>query len=196
MNRWEYLALALELWTVIGILGLLLSLVRRERRKLVQGIGSLVGAWTIYLGALLFISHRQPERRIPLGSPACFHTLCYTVERAEELSGFPARNHSRLLRVTVRIDNRGTSAASEDLAPALRDSSGRVWLPTDGVSGNPLSARVLPGGSIVSQPVFQLNPETTGLTLLLAHPRRSQHQLVLTDPESLGHRPQLMLLNP
>jgi hypothetical protein len=195
MNLWEYLALGLELWTALGLLGLAISLARRERSKLQQGVWSLLGVWVIYLAVLLAVSFHQPEARVPLGQPLCFHAMCFTVERGEELPGFPARNRARLVRVTLRVENRGkTMGAEEGVRAYLRDGQGRQWVETPGVSGNPLDGRVGPGGSVVSEPVFQVAPDATGLAMVLTHGRWSRHTLVIGDAESLGHRVRVMEL--
>ncbi len=195
MNRFEYLAMTLELWTTVGLLGLAISLVRRERRKLWQGVGSLVGVWLIYLAVLLVVSYRQPEQRVAMGQPKCFHTLCFAIEQVDEIPGFPARNHVRLVRATVRVVNRGKETAQEDLTASLRDRQGRRWREAAAVSGNPLHGRVLAGGTMVSEPVFQIPADATELQLLLRHGRWSQHLLVIGDPESLGHRERVLMLD-
>lgn len=195
MNRFEYLALALELWTAVGLLGLMISLIRRERRKLWQGVGSLVGVWMIYLAVLLVVSSRQPERRLTMGQPECFHRLCFTAVQVDEVAGFPARNHVRLVRVTVRVVNHGSNAAHEDLTASLQDGQGRRWREAAAVSGNPLNGRVLARGTMVSEPVFQIAADATGLELLLRHGRWSRHALVIGDAESLGHQGEVLVLD-
>jgi len=195
MNGFEYLALALELWTVMGVLGLSVSLIRRERQKLWKGAGALVGAWAVYLTVLLVVSARQPERRIPMGQPLCFHQLCFAVERVEDLPGFPIRNNERLVRVSVRVTNAGKNEAQESLRGTLVDAQGRRWKASNAVSGNPLGARVLAGGSMVSEPVFRVALDSTGLGLELTHGRRWRQAVVIGDPESFGHRGSVMVLD-
>jgi hypothetical protein len=198
MNWWEYLALALELWTVVGALGLTISLVRQERQKLGQGVASLVAVWVIYLAALAVVAHRQPEQRVAMGRPACIHKLCYTVEGVDEVPGFPARNHERLVRLTIVVKNQGKSETHEDLRGFLLDAQGRAWVASDAVSGNPLNGRVLAGTTMVSQPVFRLAPDAAGLELVLRHERAARwlrHSLVIGDPESVGHRMRVMVLD-
>lgn len=203
MSKLEYLALGLELWTAIGLLGLTISLLRRERQKLLQGVSSLVGVWLIYLCVLWMVSHRQPEERVAMGKPSCFHAVCYTVERVEEVAGVAAPNSPpglsalpdvRLMRVAIQVQNRGKEEAREKVRAFLRDAQGRRWAPSQAVSGNPLDGRVLPGRTMVSEPVFQVAKTATGLTLMLTHGRWSRHGLVIGDPESLWHRPRVMLL--
>ncbi len=195
MNGFEYLALALELWTVVGLLGLTISVVRRERQKLWQGVGSLVGVWVVYLAILAVVSYRQPEQRVAMGQPACFHALCLRVDRVEEIPGFPARDNVRLVRLTVQVTNHGKSETEEDLRAYLRDGQGRAWRLASAVSGNPLDERVLAGQSLVSEPVFQIANNATGLELMLTHAARWQHSLVIGDPESFGHRPRVLVLD-
>ena len=200
MNGWEYLALGLELWTAVGVLGLTISLLRRERRKLGQGVASLVAIWAVYLGVLLTVSARQPERQVALGRSRCFGTMCFTVERVEEVPPFSASNQvqaieQRLLRVTVRVQNRGKAAAREPLGAYLRDAQGRVWMESTGISGNPLGVRVAAGMVVVSEPIFRVAADASGFGLVLHHGRWSQHRLVIGDPESFGHRPAVMALD-
>lgn len=198
MNAWEYLALALELWTAIGLIGLAISVARRERQKLWQGAGSLVGVWLVYLAVLAVVSYRDPEQRVPMGQSVCFHKLCYTLQQVEEMPGFPVRKHERLLRLTIAVTNRGKTEAQEDLIGYLLDGRSRIWPISSGVSGNQLSARVLAGQTIISVPVFRVAPDATGFELALRHSRWSRslhHALVIGDPESLGHRQRLMMLD-
>ena len=196
MNTWEYLALGLALWTATGLLGLSVSVARGERRKLGQGVASLAGVWVIYLGVLLFASSREPEQHIAPGRPVCFHAMCFTVTRVEEVPGYFGRNRvgdgSRLVRVTVQVANHGKSSAVEKTGAYLRDGQGRVWIETPGLSGNPLDGPVRAGGSVDSEPVFQVAPDATNLGLMLTHGRSSWHRLVIGDAESLGHRPRVM----
>ena len=198
MNAWEYLALALELWTAVGLIGLTISLARQERRKLWQGAGSLVGVWLVYLAVLVVVSHRDPEQRVPPGQPVCFHKLCFTIQQVEEVPGFPVRNHERLLRLTIAVVNHSRTEAQEDLIAYLLDGRSRVWPISSGVSGNALSARVLAGQTMISVPVFRVGPDATGFELVLRHGRPARwfhHALVIGDPESLGHRQRLMMLD-
>ena len=195
MSAFEWLALGLEAWTAVGLLGLATSLIRRERNKLGQALGSLVGVWLVYLVVLLVVSYRQPAVRVPMGNSVCFHALCYRVEKVEDLNGFPARNHARLVRVTVRVTNSGKAEAQEDLKAYLRDAQHRTWDVAMGVSGNPLNGRVLGKTVVMSEPVFQIATDATGLELVLTHGRSVKHALVIGDAESLGHRMRVMGLD-
>jgi len=195
MSGAEWLALAVVGWTVVGLLGLTVSLVRKERRKLGQGIGSLVGVWVVYLAALAWFSHTQPERRVAMGQSQCFHAMCFAMERVEEVPGFPAREHERLVRLTVRLTNRGKTEGQEEVRAYLRDAQGRQWQESTAVSGNPLSGRIMAGSQRVSEPVFRIAPDATGLELVLTHGKWSRHMLVIGDAESLGHRLEVMILD-
>jgi hypothetical protein len=195
MSGYEYLALGLELWTALGLIGLTISVVRREREKLLQGASALVGVWLIYLCALWVVSHRQPEQRVAMGQASCMHSICYTVDRVEEVPGFPVRENVRLVRVVVQVTNRGKTEAREEVQAYLLDAQGRRWEPSVGVSGNPLNSRVLAGGTMVSEPVFRLAEDATGLRMVLTHGRWSRYRLVIGDPESWEHRLRVMVLD-
>ncbi|MEO6803908.1 MAG: hypothetical protein ABI197_11775, partial [Granulicella sp.] len=166
-----------------------------EREKLLQGASTLVGVWLIYLGVLWVVSHRQPEQQVAMGQANCMHAICYTVDRVEEVPGFPVKENVRLVRVVVQVANRGKEEAREQVKAYLLDAQGRRWEPSLGVSGNPLNSRVLAGGTMVSEPVFRLAENATGLRMVLTHGRWSRQWLVIGDPESWGHRLRVMVLD-
>jgi hypothetical protein len=123
-----------------------------------------------------------------LGESVCFSGLCYTVRGVEELTGFPARDRHRLLRLTVALTNHNPRAAREEVSAVLRDGAGRIFLASAGVSGNRLDARVAAGATVLAQPVFELPPDAAGLGLIVSHGRWSRAALVVGDGESLNHR--------
>ena len=92
MNRWELLLAALALWTVLGVCGTLLALVRREKSKARQGIAWLVGVWVLYLAAVLMVSLVQGQRTVRIGQEQCFDEMCFRVTGVEEVPGFFGRN--------------------------------------------------------------------------------------------------------
>ncbi len=50
MSVRELLLIALVGWTAIGIVGVVVALVRRERVRVRKGLIWLVGVWVVYLG--------------------------------------------------------------------------------------------------------------------------------------------------
>jgi hypothetical protein len=91
--------------------------------------------------------------------------------------------------VTVRVTNRGSSAKGEGLIRAyLMDGQGRRWEETAGVNGVGLTAKVAGGGTVLSEPVFKLAGDATGLRLVLTHGWRLPRVLVMGDSDSLLHR--------
>lgn len=193
MSWTEYLALGLEGWTAIGIGGLTMSMVRHERKKLVEGALALVGVWTVYMTILMVFSYLQPERHIARGVPVCFHTVCYAVRQAEVIPAGPQETR-KLVRVTIAIENHGRGSASDNVRMYLRDAQGRRWMPSPGVSGVSLNAEIAGHGSATSPQVFAIATDATGLVMVPTHGRWSRYTLVIGNPGSLGHRPQVMEL--
>lgn len=199
MRTLAHLAMiTLMLWSVLGLAGTALALLRRERTRARRGLLTMGGIWAVYLAVLLAVSRAQPERRTAPGAERCFAKVCFSVLRAEQIPGFYARNvePSLLLRVSVRIRNLGGSRSDGEatLRPYLVDSRGRRWSELPGLSGVRLTAPVAPGGSVISAPVFHTAAEATGLGLVLTHRGFTASRLVIGDPESLGHRPEILLL--
>ncbi len=197
--KWtELLLLGLVLWTLIGVAATGLLIARGERLKARRAGVWIPGIWAVYLLLLLLVSWRQPERRMAPGEEQCFDDLCFAVKGADEMEGFRVRGQegARLLRVKVLVTNRGKGRPQgEGLIRAyLVDAQGRRWDEVRGLGGVRLTARVAAGDSVLSEPVFRVARDATGVGLVLTHGRWQPGVLVIGDPDSWGHRPTVMML--
>jgi hypothetical protein len=189
MKATELLLLGLVGWTGIGVLGVVVSLWRGERERVRRGVAWLAGVWVVYLCVLVGASLVQRQKVVAIGEPRCFDDMCFTVTGAEEVPGFLIRDGRRLVRVSVRVTNRGRKAQSEGLISAyLVDSLGRLWEESPGVNGVGLTVRVTGGESVVSEPVFKVAADAKGLGLVLTHGRWQPGVLVIGDSDSWLHR--------
>jgi hypothetical protein len=190
MNLRELLLLGVAGWTVIGTLGVSVSLARREREKALHGLAWIAGVWVVYVVALVTVSLVQRQRVVAMGQEQCFDEMCFAVVGVEEVPGFLIRDGSRLVRVSVRVSNGGLGRAqSERLIRAyLLDARGRRWEESEGVSGVRLTARVAAGDSVVSELVFKVAGDATGLELVLTHGWKQPGVLVIGDSDSWLHR--------
>jgi hypothetical protein len=189
MKATELLLLGLAGWTAIGVLGVVVSRVRGEREKAGRGAKWLAGAWIAYLFVLVGVSLVQRQRVVAMGQPQCFDEMCFTVAGVEEVPGFLIRDGRRLVRVSIRVTNNGRKAQREGLIWAyLVDGQGRRWEESPGVNGVGLTARVAGGNSVVSEPVFKVAADATGLGLILTHGRWQPGVLVIGDSDSWLHR--------
>ena len=138
----------------------------------------------------------QPQKVVAIGQDQCFDDMCFAVTGVEEVPGFLIRDGSRLMRVSVRVTNRGRGRAhSEELIRAyLVDGQGRRWEESTGVSGVPLTAAVAAGTSVVSKPVFKVAKDASGLGLVFTHGRRQPGVLVIGASDSLWHRRTIVML--
>ena len=189
MKATELLLLGLVGWTAIGVIGVGVSLWRGERQRVRRGVAWLVGVWVVYLCVVMGVSLGQRQRVVAMGEPQCFDEMCFRVTGVEEVPGFLIRDGRRLLRVTVQVTNKGRKAQSEGLIRAyLVDAQGRRWEMSPGVNGVELTARVAGGGSVVSEPVFKVAADASGLGLVLTHGRWQPGLLVIGDSDSLLHK--------
>lgn len=189
MNIRELLLLVLVLWTAIGVVGTAVSLVKRERAKAMRGLGWIVAVWVVYLAVLVGVSLAQTQRVVAMEQEQCFDDMCFTVTGVDEVPGFSIQDGRRLVRVSVRVRNRGHKAESEALMQAyLVDARGRLWGESPGLSGVRLTAKVAPGESVVSEPVFAVAADARGLELVFTHGRRQPGVLVIGDSDSFLHR--------
>lgn len=190
MNFRELLLLVLVGWTAVGAAGITISLVRQERRKAVRHSLWIVGVWVIYMAVLIGVSLTQPQKVVALGQDRCFDQMCFAVTGVQELPGYLIQDGSRLIRVSVRISNHDKEKMrSEGLIRAyLIDKQGRRWEESTAVSGVPLTANVAAGDSAMSQPVFKVAGDATGLGLIFTRGQRQPGVLVIGDSDSLLHQ--------
>lgn len=190
MNFRELLLIVLAGWTAVGAAGITISLVRHERTKAVRHSLWIVTVWVLYIGVLLWVSLTRPQKVVGVGQDQCFDDMCFAVTGVEELPGYLIQDGSRLVRVSVRISNHGKQKTqSEGLIQAyLVDKQGRVWPESTAVSGVRLTAAVAAGDSIMSQPVFKVAKDATGLGLVFMHGQRQPGILVIGDSDSLFHK--------
>jgi hypothetical protein len=189
MKATEVLLLGLVGWTAVGILGVGVAFWRGEWERARRGAAWLAGVWVVYLSVLVGVSLGQKQRVVAVGEPQCFDEMCFTVAGVEELPGFLIRDGRRLVRVTIRVTNHGKKMQGEGLIRAyLVDAQGRRWRESLGVNGVGLTARVAGGGTVVSEPVFKVAADATGLGLVLTHGRWQPGVLVIGDSDSWLHR--------
>jgi hypothetical protein len=195
MKAAELLLLGLVGWTAIGVIGVGVSLWRGELQRVRRGVAWLVGVWVVYLCVVIGVSLGQRQRVVAMGEPQCFDEMCFAVTRVEEVPGFLIRDGRRLLRVSVQVTNKGRKAQRERLIRAyLMDAQGRRWEMSPGVNGVELTARVAGGGSVVSEPVFKVAGDASGMGLVLTHGLWQPGLLVIGDSDSLLHRKTVVTL--
>lgn len=190
MNLRELLLILLVGWTAVGIAGVTLSLVRKERTKAIRHSLWIVAVWVVYLGTLIGVSLWQPQKVVAMGQSQCFDEMCFAVTGVQELPGYLIQDGSRLVRVSVRISNHAKEKTESEgsIQAYLIDRQGRRWTESTGISGVPLTARVAAGDSVMSEPVFKVTKDATGLELIFTHGRRQPGVLVIGDSDSLLHR--------
>jgi hypothetical protein len=195
MKATELLLLGLVGWTAIGVIGVGASARRGERQRVRRGVAWLVGVWVVYLCVVIGVSLGQGQRVVAMGEPQCFDEMCFRVIGVEEVPGFLIRDGRRLVRVSVKVTNRGRKAKRDGLIRAyLVDGQGRRWEMSPGVNGVELTTRVAGGGSVVSEPVFKVAGDISGLGLVLTQGRWQPGVLVIGDSDSLLHRKTVVAL--
>ncbi len=75
----------------------------------------------------------------------------------------------------------------------LEDERGHRYQQLAGLGGVRLTSALAAGSSTVSEPVFKVAKDATGLRLVLLHEGWTAARLKVGDPESLFHRPATML---
>jgi hypothetical protein len=190
MNFWNVLLLMLIAWTVLGAIGVLISLFLGERAKALRHIGWIFGIWAVYLAVVMGTSLMQPRKIVPIGQDQCFGDVCFAVTGVEEVPGFLIHDGSRLVRVSVRVSNRGRGKVESDaqVRAFLLDSRGRQWDESTAISSVPLTTAVPAGSSVMSEPVFKVAQDASGMALVLTHGRWQRGTLIIGGPESLLHR--------
>ena len=190
MSFWNLLVVALVAWTVLGAIGISLSLFLGERAKALRHLGWIFGIWAAYLAVLMGASLMQPQKIVAMGSDQCFGDVCFAVTGVDEVPGFLVHDGSRLVRVSVRVSNRGREGIRSDgrVQAFLLDSRGRRWDESTAISSVPLTTAVPARSSVASEPVFKVAQDASGMALVLTHGRWQRGTLIIGGPESLLHR--------
>jgi len=193
MSWAEFLLLILTGWTVVGALGITLSLARGERAKATRHLGWIAAVWMLYLAALATVSLTARRQEVLLGQDQCFHQVCFAVIEARAVPDYLTRPGEHVLQVAIRITNRSHEKPVGDagVQAYLVDSQGRRWQQIPGLEGVRLSTAVAPLASVTSEPVFKVANDATDLVLVLHHKNRFPGLLILGGPESLLH-PQIV----
>ncbi len=198
MRLTELLLAGLVLWTLIGVVGTVISAMRGDGRRAKRGAAWIAGTWSVYLLVLLAVSLRTRQRSMAMGEEQCFDEMCFGVAGADEVEGFQARGQerARLVRVRIRMTNhgRGRPEAEALIRAYLVDGEGRRWDEVRGLSGVRLTSKVAARGATVSEPVFRVARDATHLSLVLTHGGWQPGVLVIGDPDSWRHRPTVMRL--
>ena len=189
MSWGEVLLLLLTAWTVVGGLGVTVSFARGEHSKAKRHLGWIAAVWLLYLAAVLTVSLTAQRREVADGKEQCFHEICIAVVKTDVMPGYLAQNGERVVRVTVLMNNRSAVKAHSDsgLRAYLVDAQGRRWQEVPGLEGVRLTATIAPRGSVMSEPVFKVPKDATGLGLVLSHGRGLPGALVIGGPDSLMH---------
>jgi hypothetical protein len=188
MTRMELLLVGVLGWSALGVVGVAVSLRLGQRGQARRNALWLVGVWVVYGAVLGGSSVLGRQRVVALGADRCFGQMCFAVLRSEAVPS-TAGEMGRVIRVTVRVTNRGRGVEAESRIRAyLVDAQGRRWEPLPGLSGNPLTRRVAGGAAMVSEPVFQVARDSSGLRLVFTRGFWQMGTLVIGDSDSLGHR--------
>ena len=187
----EVLLLVLAAWTAVGALGVTISFARGERSQAKRHMGWIATIWLLYLAALLTVSLTARRREIPQGKERCFHEICLAVVKTDVMPGYLAQNGERVVRVAVRMTNRSAMKSRHEsgLRAYLVDAQGRTWHEVPGLEGVRLTATVAPRGAVMSEPVFKVSKEATGLALVFTRGRGLPEALVIGNSDSLMHPP-------
>ena len=194
MRIFEWLLDAVAGWTAIGLLGTMLAVATRDRKRAWRGAAWIVVVWVVYLGALLLVGRFQEQRVLAKGQEVCFDKVCYAVLGTTMVGEFKGAG-GQLVQVDVRMTNRsGDVRGVEGLHAYLVDEKGSQWPQTTGVGGNALTAVMSAGHQTVSEPVFRVEGTPGGLSLVLTRGWTGWGWLVIGDTDSLLHRPDLLRL--
>ena len=165
--------------------------------------------WTIfaglYCGALLVTSALQPRDVVAVGQPRCFDEWCLAVDGARRqgvIGGARARGDYVIVSTRILNRGRGRRQRERDVYALLRDERGDVYrqsqegeaalMRSTGVAAQ-LTDSIDAGASERVELVFDVPKEGQSYEFIAAH-AWFPHALIIGDPESLFHRPTVVLL--
>ena len=185
----EVVLVAVTGWCGVGVAGVAISMMRGRRAEARKHTGWIAAVAGVYLLALLGVSVLQRRTVVAIGQAQCFGAMCFTVTGMDEVPGLVEGDDGRVVRVMVRVANRGDAAADAgSIAAHLVDSRGREWGALAGLSGNRLTQRVAGGSTMVSEPMFRVAKDAAEIGVVFTHGSWQWRRLLIGDSESLGHR--------
>jgi hypothetical protein len=200
----ELLFIAGVLLTLVLLIAAAVSLVKRRfaagRRLLI----ALATGWAVYLSIVFAVAAVTPGKIVPRNQDLCSDEMCFTVvdvKTAEQLG--TVRANGLFYVVTVRVSNHGRGRAqSERGLRALLWSDGhrfevseqgqRAWQAVH-PSSLPLTSRVQPGESVLSDQVFEIEPQVADPGLVLSNGFTPGYFVLGECP--LFHRPTMLRLS-
>jgi hypothetical protein len=189
MTLTELLLLGVLGWSALGVVGVAVALRLGQRGQARRNALWLVGVWVVYGAVLGGTSLLQRQRVVAMGADRCFDEMCFAVLGVDAVPAAASGEAGRVVRVRVRVRNRGHKPEAEgSIRVYLRDAQGRRWEPVPGLSGNRLTRRVAGGAEMLSEPVFEVARDASGLELVFTHGFWQPGTLVIGDSDSLGHR--------
>jgi hypothetical protein len=141
-------------------------------------------SWIIYLSIVFLVSAVTPQEIIPANQDLCFDEMCFGVVSTQTVYELGPSNHrvsakGAFRMVTVRVSSRARRRVqSEQGLRALLWSPGREYQVSASAQNAwevahpenaPLTSRLLPGQSVLSNQVFDVPKDALDLALVLSH---------------------------
>ena len=143
---------------------------------------ALAVGWGAYLSIVFLVAAATPQRIIPMNQDLCFDDMCFAVVNVQTVpqlssGGQPLRAEGVFYIVTVRVSNhaRGRAMSEQGLHALLWSGGHEYQTSSAGQSvwdaGHPqnasLTTRLRPGQSVLSDHVFDVGIQASGLGLVL-----------------------------
>ncbi len=174
-----------------------------KRSLKILGVG-----WALYLSIVLLVAAATPQRVVPVDQDLCFDELCFAVVNAQTAPELgpgsqPLRAKGLFYIVTVRASShaRGRAQSEQGLhaqlwSPRRRyqvsPAGQRAWNGTH-AENVPLTTRLRPGQSVLSDQVFDVDGPAEGLGLVLSNGFTPGYFVIGESP--LLHEPTILRLS-
>lgn len=178
--RFEILFLA---WVLISILGIVAAVGLRldGRRPAANRVLAFLGAgWVGYIAIVFLVAAGTRQQSIPMGDDLCFDEMCFAVANVQTAQRLgTVRSQGVFYVVTLRISSRARGRAEAELGlgaqlwspghrHAISGAGQKAWQAIHPAS-LPLTSRLLPGQSILSELVFDISERESPRGLALTH---------------------------
>jgi len=198
----------LFLATLVALVVVLVMALRRKpaAKTLLRTLGIV---WLVYLSIVFIVAAATPQQIVPFDQDLCFDEMCFAVVQTQTfpqlMSGNqPVRAQGTFYIVTVRVSNhgRGRTESEGGIRPLLwsaghswptSPAGQRAWDQTHGPTP-PLTARLAPGESILSDQVFDLPADAAAHALIIDHGFTPGYFVIGESP--LFHKPTIQQLSP
>ena len=178
--RWEILFLGLVLVSILVLITAAGLAIGGRRWAATRWLAALGIGWVVYLAIVFVGAARTPQQSVAFGQDLCFDEMCFAVvnvQTAREIGAARSQGVFHIVSMRVSSRARGKAQAELGIRAQLWSPEHRWEISPEGQrawdaahpQNRPLTARVQPGESVLSDQVFDVPERASPRGVVIEH---------------------------